>query len=127
VLVKGVDRARAGGGPVLVEAFTYRMQSHTNADDATRYRTDEEVQAWLPRDPITRMRSYLTGLHLLTGQLEEEFSREAETVAARMRDGLNAEVQVDPEDLFRFVYTEKTAQLREQAAKLRDELDRESL
>lgn len=127
VLGKGVDRARAGGGPVLVEAFTYRMQSHTNADDATRYRTDEEVQAWLPRDPIIRMRSYLTGLHLLTGQLEEEFSREAETVAARMRDGLNAEVQVDPEDLFRFVYTEKTAQLREQAEKLRGELDRESL
>ncbi|MCG2623474.1 pyruvate dehydrogenase (acetyl-transferring) E1 component subunit alpha [Arthrobacter sp. I2-34] len=127
VLLKGVDRARAGGGPVLVEAFTYRMQSHTNADDATRYRTDEEVQAWLPRDPIIRLRSYLTGLHLLTEQKEEEFARDAETVAARMRDGLNAEVQVDPEDLFRFVYTEKTAQLREQAAKLREELSRETV
>jgi pyruvate dehydrogenase E1 component alpha subunit len=127
VLVKGVDRARAGGGPVLVEALTYRMQAHTNADDATRYRSDEEVQAWAPRDPITRLRSYLTGLHLLTGQLEEEFARDAETIATRMRDGLNAEVQVDPEDLFRFVYTEKTAQLREQAAKLRDELARETL
>ncbi|WP_246262624.1 pyruvate dehydrogenase (acetyl-transferring) E1 component subunit alpha [Arthrobacter mobilis] len=127
VLGKGVDRARAGGGPVLVEAHTYRMQSHTNADDATRYRTDEEVQAWLPKDPIIRMRSYLSGLHLLTEELEQEFAGDAEQVAARMRDGLNAEVQVDPEDLFRFVYTNPTPQLREQAAKLRDELSRESL
>ncbi|NKX50895.1 pyruvate dehydrogenase (acetyl-transferring) E1 component subunit alpha, partial [Arthrobacter deserti] len=39
-LGKGVDRARAGGGPVLVEALTYRVQPHTNADDATRYRSD---------------------------------------------------------------------------------------
>jgi pyruvate dehydrogenase E1 component alpha subunit len=42
-----------------------------------------------------------------------------------MRDGLNAESEVDPEDLFRYVFTEKTSQLREQAAKLRDELARE--
>jgi len=127
VLGKGVDRARAGGGPVLVEAHTYRMQSHTNADDATRYRTDEEVQAWVPRDPITRMRSYLTGLNLLTGELDAEFAADAELVATRIRDGLNAEARVDPEDLFRFVFTEQTAQLREQSAKLREELSRGSL
>ncbi|MFD1212229.1 pyruvate dehydrogenase (acetyl-transferring) E1 component subunit alpha [Arthrobacter sp. GCM10027362] len=126
VLGKGVDRARAGGGPVLVEALTYRMQAHTNADDATRYRTDEEVQAWVPRDPITRMRSYLGGLHLLTPELEEEFASDAERVATRMRDSLNAEARVDPEDLFRFVFTERTAQLREQAAQLREELSRET-
>ena len=46
VLGAAVARARAGEGPQLVEAHTYRMQAHTNADDATRYRHDEEVAAW---------------------------------------------------------------------------------
>jgi pyruvate dehydrogenase E1 component alpha subunit len=110
----------------LVEAHTYRMQSHTNADDATRYRKDDEVQQWVPKDPIQRMRTYLTDLNLLDEKVEKNIAEKAETVATAMRDGLNAESEVDPEDLFRYVFTEKTSQLREQAAKLRDELSRES-
>ena len=47
--------ARAGGGPTLVEALTYRIEAHTNADDATRYRPTDEVAGWLARDPITRL------------------------------------------------------------------------
>ena len=54
-----------GSGPLLVEAHTYRMQAHTNADDATRYREDAEVQAWLAKDPVARMRAYLTRRGLL--------------------------------------------------------------
>ncbi|HEX2248365.1 MAG TPA: pyruvate dehydrogenase (acetyl-transferring) E1 component subunit alpha [Arthrobacter sp.] len=126
VLGKAVERARDGGGPALVEAHTYRMQSHTNADDATRYRKDDEVQQWVPKDPIKRMRTYLADLNLLDEVVEKNIAEKAETVAAAMRDGLNAESEVDPEDLFRYVFTEKTSQLREQAAKLRDELSRES-
>jgi 2-oxoisovalerate dehydrogenase E1 component alpha subunit len=126
VLGKAVERARDGGGPALVEAHTYRMQSHTNADDATRYRKDDEVQQWVPKDPIQRMRTYLTDLNLLDEEVEKNIAEKAETVAAAMRDGLNAESEVDPEDLFRYVFTEKTSQLREQADKLRDELARES-
>ncbi len=126
VLGKAVERARDGGGPTLVEAHTYRMQSHTNADDATRYRKDDEVQQWVPKDPIQRMRTYLTDLNLLDEKVEKNIAEKAETVATAMRDGLNAESEVDPEDLFRYVFTEKTSQLREQAAKLRDELSRES-
>ena len=125
VLGKAVERARDGGGPALVEAHTYRMQSHTNADDATRYRKDDEVQQWVSKDPIQRMRTYLTDLNLLDEEVEKNIAEKAETVAAAMRDGLNAESEVDPEDLFRYVFTEKTSQLREQAAKLRDELARE--
>jgi pyruvate dehydrogenase E1 component alpha subunit len=102
------------------------MQSHTNADDATRYRTDDEVAEWAPKDPLVRLRAYLKELNVLTEELEEEIAGRAETVAAQMRDGLNAETEVDPEDLFRFVFTEKTSQLREQAAMLREELSRES-
>ena len=45
-------RAAAGGGPTLVEALTYRIEAHTNADDATRYRGDAEVGAWRAHDPV---------------------------------------------------------------------------
>ncbi|WP_442892867.1 pyruvate dehydrogenase (acetyl-transferring) E1 component subunit alpha [Arthrobacter sp. USHLN218] len=125
VLGKAVDRARDGGGPALVEAHTYRMQSHTNADDATRYRTEDEVAQWVPRDPLQRMRTYLAELKLLDDAAEEDIAGQAERVATALRDGLNAETQVDPEDLFRHVFTEQTSQLREQAAKLREELSRD--
>ena len=53
-------KARAGGGPTLVEALTYRLSDHTTADDASRYRNpDELAEAW-KREPILRLRAYLT-------------------------------------------------------------------
>jgi 2-oxoisovalerate dehydrogenase E1 component alpha subunit len=125
VLGTAVQRARDGGGPTLVEAHTYRMQAHTNADDATRYRTDDEVAEWAPKDPLVRMKKYLTDASLLTEETEAVIAGEAERVAATLRSGLSGEVPVDPEDLFKYVYSEPTPQLNEQAAMLRDELSRE--
>ncbi|MCC3278072.1 pyruvate dehydrogenase (acetyl-transferring) E1 component subunit alpha [Arthrobacter sp. zg-Y40] len=124
VLGAAVERAREGGGPALVEAHTYRMQPHTNADDATRYRTAEEVQDWVPRDPLARTRTYLRVLGLLDDARETELAADAEAVAATMRDGLNADVVPDPQELFEHVYTRRTPQLAEQARLLRSELDR---
>ena len=54
-------RARAGGGPTLIECVTYRLTVHTTADDPKRYRPDAEVEEWRHRDPITRFESYLAG------------------------------------------------------------------
>ncbi|GAB3246908.1 thiamine pyrophosphate-dependent dehydrogenase E1 component subunit alpha [Arthrobacter pigmenti] len=125
VLGTAVQRARDGGGPTLVEAHTYRMQAHTNADDATRYRTDDEVAEWAPKDPLVRMKKYLTDASLLNDETEAAIADEAEQVAATLRSGLSGEVPVDPEDLFKYVYSEPTPQLNEQAAMLRDELSRE--
>ncbi|HUG74083.1 MAG TPA: pyruvate dehydrogenase (acetyl-transferring) E1 component subunit alpha [Acidimicrobiia bacterium] len=59
VTTEAVERARSGGGPTLIEALTYRMGPHTTADDAGRYRGDDEVEAWRTRDPIDRLRAYL--------------------------------------------------------------------
>ncbi|GIF05422.1 pyruvate dehydrogenase (acetyl-transferring) E1 component subunit alpha [Actinoplanes siamensis] len=125
VLGAAVERARAGQGPQLVEAHTYRMQAHTNADDATRYRDDAEVAAWVGRDPITRLRAYLTGRGALTAEADAEFAAAAERAAAHLRDGLNQDVEPNPEDLFAYVYSTPTTQLREQAALVADELSRE--
>jgi len=126
VLGEAVGRARTGGGPSLVEAHTYRMQAHTNADDDTRYRDSAEVTAWLDRDPMERLRAHLVGRKALTAAAEEQFAAEAEVVATALRDALNTEKTPDPEDLFRHVYATRTSQLEEQWQSLSAELAREA-
>jgi len=126
-LGEAVSRARAGGGPSLVEAHTYRMQAHTNADDDTRYREREEVQAWIDRDPLLRLRAHLTSTGALDADAEEGFAGGAEEIATAMRAALNTDADLDPEDLFRFVTATRSPQLEEQWHLLRDEIERSRL
>ncbi|MBT2549615.1 pyruvate dehydrogenase (acetyl-transferring) E1 component subunit alpha [Arthrobacter sp. ISL-65] len=126
VLDRAVKLAREGSGPLLVEAHTYRMQAHTNADDATRYRQDSEVAQWVARDPLSRMRAYLTDRGLLDDGGEARITEKAEAVATQLRSGLGEDVPVDPQDLFKYVFSKPTPQLREQSALLADELARDA-
>jgi pyruvate dehydrogenase E1 component alpha subunit len=57
----GLERARSGKGPTLVEAVTYRMGGHTTSDDPNRYRTKESTAEWGERDPLVRFRAALSG------------------------------------------------------------------
>ncbi|WP_326797095.1 pyruvate dehydrogenase (acetyl-transferring) E1 component subunit alpha [Streptomyces sp. NBC_01808] len=123
VLTDAVERARGGGGPTLVEAVTYRMDAHTNADDATRYRTDSEVEPWRAHDPIALLEAELTGRGLLDEAGAAEARAAAEKLAAGMRERLHADAELDPMDLFAHVYTEPTQQLRAQESMLRAELE----
>lgn len=126
VLTEAVERARRGDGPTLVEALTYRIEAHTNADDATRYRTEPEVAAWREHDPILLMERSLRELDLLDDRLVQEAADEAEALAARMRAEFHADPELDPMALFTHVYAEPTQQLREQAAQLSAELAAEA-
>jgi pyruvate dehydrogenase E1 component alpha subunit len=56
---KAVERARAGEGPTLIEALTYRLGPHSSADDPKRYRDEQEVEEWRKRDGVARFRRYL--------------------------------------------------------------------
>ncbi|WP_328330328.1 thiamine pyrophosphate-dependent dehydrogenase E1 component subunit alpha [Kribbella sp. NBC_00382] len=125
VLGSAVAKARAGEGPQLVEAHTYRVQAHTNADDATRYRNEAEVQPWLERDPLKRLDAYLTTEGLLDDAHRSEATAVADKVAEDLRVGLMQEVSPDPAELFAHLYATPTPQLVEQAAFLQDELSRE--
>ncbi|ROS57955.1 pyruvate dehydrogenase E1 component alpha subunit [Frigoribacterium sp. PhB160] len=58
---RDLDAARTGGGPRFIEAMTYRVGAHTSSDDPTKYRTDDELQGWIARDPITRFEAFLRG------------------------------------------------------------------
>ena len=122
VLGEAVDRARRGDGPTLIEADTYRMEAHTNADDATRYRTDAEVTQWAAKDPLIRIRAFLSEAGVLGEAQEQEYAAAAETMAAHVRAGLNAQHPANPEELFAYVYAGPTPQLREQREVVRREL-----
>ena len=69
--------AREGGGPTLIEAFTYRMGDHTTSDDASRYRPKEEVREWERRDPLARFRLYLGRKGLWDEAVEKEIQAAA--------------------------------------------------
>jgi 2-oxoisovalerate dehydrogenase E1 component alpha subunit len=118
----GIERAAAGGGPTLIEAITYRIEAHTNADDATRYRPSGEVSAWLERDPIVRLEAYLRAGGLLDDAAAGRLAAEAEQFAGEIRDCMNAEVAADPTELFEHVYARPTAALERQRAALLAEL-----
>jgi 2-oxoisovalerate dehydrogenase E1 component alpha subunit len=118
-----IERA-AVGGPTLIEAITYRIEAHTNADDAARYRDAAEVQAWLARDPIARLEAYLKAEGLLAETAARQLAAEAEQFAERLRDRMNHDVNVDPAELFAHVYARPTAALeRQRAALLREMKD----
>ncbi|MFI7090687.1 pyruvate dehydrogenase (acetyl-transferring) E1 component subunit alpha [Streptomyces lydicus] len=126
VLTEAVERARGGSGPTLVEAVTYRIEAHTNADDATRYRADSEVETWRAHDPIALLERELEARQLLTEEFVGATRDGAEQMAADLRERMNADPVLDPMDLFNHVFAEQTSQLREQAEQLRAELDAEA-
>ncbi|MEO8888305.1 MAG: pyruvate dehydrogenase (acetyl-transferring) E1 component subunit alpha [Jatrophihabitantaceae bacterium] len=118
-----VDGAAAGGGPTLIEAMTYRIEAHTNADDATRYRDNDEVQSWLARDPLERLERYLRAAGQLDDGAVAELTAEAERAAAALRERMNVDLEPDPSDLFAHVYAEPTAALLAQQQALLAELE----
>jgi len=122
-MTEAIERARAGGGPTLIEALTYRIEAHTNADDASRYRSDSEVAEWLARDPIERLEKYLLSQGILDQDEQRLVTAEAEAKAERLRAALNADATLDPAEIFSHVYTEPTANLRSQAGQLAAELE----
>ncbi len=87
-------RAREGGGPTLIEGYSYRLGAHTTSDDPSRYRSNEEVQEWLPLDPIARLERHLLCRKLTT---EEELAAVARECQAEVRRAFEeAERQEDP-------------------------------
>ncbi len=111
-----MEKARTGGGPTLIEAFTYRLADHTTADDATRYRSQAEVSEWEKRDPIERFRLYLKSKGFWTEEFEKEVREKS---AAAVEKGVGeAEGVPAPalDDLFAYAYKESPAGLTEQLA-----------
>jgi pyruvate dehydrogenase E1 component alpha subunit len=116
---EAVDRARAGGGPTLIECVTYRLGVHTTADDPTKYRTDEEVKFWEQKDPLTRFRAYLEKKKLLDASVDEQVDEEI----ARAVERFEAMPPADPLAMFDHAYAELTPDLAAQRAELAARLE----
>jgi pyruvate dehydrogenase E1 component alpha subunit len=111
---EAVERARGGDGPTLIECVTYRLGVHTTADDPTKYRTAEEVEAWERKDPLTRFTAYLKRKRLLDEGLEDEVDREIAAAVQRF-EALGA---AEPLTMFEHVYAELPAHLKAQREQL---------
>jgi len=125
VLNKAVAHARSGQGPVLVEAHTYRIEGHTNADDPTRYRDSSEVDDWVRRDPIVRLETWLRHAGLIDDAFVAAVAQKAEAFAADLRERMSVDLPVDPMSLFENVFATPTPQLLEQRAMVQAELEAE--
>jgi pyruvate dehydrogenase E1 component alpha subunit len=101
-----LDNARAGGGPTLIEAYTYRMGAHTTSDDPTRYRVDAEVEVWKHRDPIERVKALLVREYQVKPSAFDAIAAEAEAFALKLRDDVLAMGRPDPLSMFDDVYAE---------------------
>ncbi|HEX5494480.1 MAG TPA: pyruvate dehydrogenase (acetyl-transferring) E1 component subunit alpha [Mycobacteriales bacterium] len=99
-------RAREGSGPTLVEAYTYRMGAHTTSDDPTRYRLASELETWRLRDPIERMKAYLSRTGLADAAFFDSVDADAAELAAHVRSGCLTLADPDPLSIFDNVYTD---------------------
>jgi pyruvate dehydrogenase E1 component alpha subunit len=103
---RATERARSGQGGTVIEFLTYRLHDHTTADDARRYRADEEVKAAWARDPIPRLRTFLTAQGLWS---EAEEKTWAEECGKRVDEEINAYLNtpVQPvEAMFDYLYAD---------------------
>lgn len=125
VMDAALDHCRSGRGPFLIEAHTYRLDAHTNADDASRYRSGDEVTAWLERDPIARLEAYLRASGLLNDDQANAVRQEAEALATDLRDRMNTDPEVDPMSLFDNVFASPTPQVAEARAMVEAEINAE--
>ena len=113
VTKKHMDDARAGKGPSLIEALTYRIGAHTTSDDPTKYRDEAEVEYWKARDPLTRLEKFLRR-NGITQEFFDEVEHAGETLSAEIREATFALKNPPIENMFKHVYSDQHPLIDEQ-------------
>jgi 2-oxoisovalerate dehydrogenase E1 component alpha subunit len=103
-----LEECRTGNGPVLVEAFTYRMDAHTTSDDPTRYRLADELELWKLKDPIERVRVHLVRSLGVEQGYFDEVAAESDALAERFRCFCMEMPAPAPDRMFSQVYAEES-------------------
>jgi 2-oxoisovalerate dehydrogenase E1 component alpha subunit len=101
---RAVAKARAGGGPSLIEALTYRLSDHTTADDARRYRSDADVSPHWAEDPIMRLRNYLVSRGIWDKADEEGLLAEVAAAVDKAAETYLATPPQGADTIFDFTY-----------------------
>jgi len=115
---EAVDRARAGDGPSLVEAHTYRLADHTTSDDARKYRAPEEVVEWEAKDPLLRLRLYMRAQGLLDDAEEHSVGEAVDEKVTRAVEAFESVDPPSPEEIFAHVYAQMPRHLKQQQEEL---------
>jgi len=115
VTTEALQRARAGGGPTMIEAVTYRMGAHTTSDDPTKYRSREEEERWRKRDPIDRLRILLQA-EGTESQFFDDVDQEAERLADHVRSYVRALEPPASGTMFDHVYASDHSLIRRERA-----------
>ncbi|MBI4377104.1 MAG: pyruvate dehydrogenase (acetyl-transferring) E1 component subunit alpha [Elusimicrobia bacterium] len=97
---QAIERARRGEGPTVLECETYRLGHHTTADDAGRYRPASEAEAWKRKDPVARLRRYLSSRGLWDEERESRLKAEAEAMIQREVEAYENFPPPNPLDMF---------------------------
>ena len=119
---EAVDRANKGDGPTLIEAVTYRLSDHTTADDASRYRSEKEIEEWIGKDPITRFKLYLESKQIWNEDFEKEIRKEAEDKVEEAVKKAEAMPPPSVEELFKYTYAEMPWNVKEELEELKESL-----
>ena len=102
-----LQRAREGSGPTFVEAYTYRMGAHTTSDDPTRYRLSDDLEHWKLKDPIERVKAYLSRNGLADDDFYARSRPRPTSWPSRLRKGCLEMPDPSPLDIFEQVYEEQ--------------------
>ena len=116
------DRIRSGQGPMLIEAYTYRMGAHTTADDPTKYRDSAEVDAWKPKDPILRVRKYLENTNDVDAAFFTAIDDEADALAERIRSACVNMAPPPVDEIFDSVFVEPHPMIEEEQREYKEYL-----
>ncbi|MGP9789270.1 thiamine pyrophosphate-dependent dehydrogenase E1 component subunit alpha [Roseinatronobacter sp. NSM] len=100
-----IARARSGQGPSLIENLTYRIRGHSKSD-RNRYRTKDEIESWVAKDPITRFRAQLVSHGILTDEDAAALLRQAEAEVAAGIEFAKSSAAPDVADVTRYVHAE---------------------
>jgi len=101
-----IERARAGGGPSFIEAVTYRLGDHTTADDARRYRDAKEVEAWMVKDPMIRLRKFLNDRGLWDDVKQAALEERGKVIVAEVVKTAETIVAPATDDIFNYTFAE---------------------
>ncbi|MDD3711884.1 MAG: pyruvate dehydrogenase (acetyl-transferring) E1 component subunit alpha [Candidatus Izemoplasmatales bacterium] len=108
------ERAIKGYGPTLIEAVTYRIGPHTTSDNPKLYREDTEVEEWLKKDPIKRMKNYLIGKKLWSEEKDVELHEELKQLVLDTFKHVEETGEVELNEVFDYTYEKLTPNLEEQ-------------
>ncbi|MFI5085292.1 MAG: pyruvate dehydrogenase (acetyl-transferring) E1 component subunit alpha [Actinomycetales bacterium] len=111
-----LEHARSGKGPVLIEAYTYRLGAHTTADDPTKYRPAAEEERWRAKDPLLRFENYLRRTGLADDAFFARVAADGDGLAAHVRRSTLAMTAEDIQASFANVYAEAHPLVTEESA-----------